>query len=125
MTCPRCQSEIVNEELTPDKQHYAKESCGVCGCWLRWLPKPDREKIRRPSAHRNLVKKFSHGYCELCCTAEQDLPPGQVLEAQHGVEFQDGGEPTRENIWILCTACHKLVHCIRHHYRPQGLHVSN
>jgi hypothetical protein len=29
----------------------------------------------------------------MCGARETELPPGQTLEAQHVVEYQDGGEP--------------------------------
>jgi predicted restriction endonuclease len=96
--------------LTPESPHHARADCQDCGRFLQWLPKPDAERIRRPAAHRELVRKYSRGFCELCGTREADLPPGQTLEAQHVEEYHEGGEPKRENIWIVCTACHKLIH---------------
>lgn len=110
-----CSHEDTREILTPEMQHHGKEVCNGCGKFLRWIPKPDNEKVRRPAKHRDLVKKYSKGFCELCLKSEVELPNGQGLEAQHVIEFQDGGTEGRENIWIVCTACHKLIHWMRHH----------
>jgi 5-methylcytosine-specific restriction endonuclease McrA len=49
----------------------------------------------------------------MCLIREDRLPPGQTLVGHHVVEYQDGGEPTRENVWVLCTKCEKLVHLMR------------
>lgn len=112
-SCKYCGSTDIEMILTPELPHYAKDVCRSCGRHLRWLPKPDAEKVKRPAAHRELVRKYAQGYCELCMTAEDDLPDGQVLEAQHVVDFADGGGEGRENIWIVCTKCHKLIHWVR------------
>lgn len=95
--------------LTPEHQHHAKALCARCRRWIAWVSKPDADKYRRPSADKKLVKKFSRGFCEMCLIREENIPNGASLEGHHIVEFKDGGEPTRENTWILCTACHRLV----------------
>lgn len=103
-----CDAEI-RFVLTPDQPHYGKDVCSKCGAWQRWVPKPDAEKAKRPAKHRDLVKKHGRGECELCGCPESDLPPGDVLEGHHVEEFQNGGEATRENVWVICTACHSLI----------------
>ena len=123
MTCPRCASPNLVQTPTPDLPHHAREDCKNCGRFVRWVSKPESERVRRPSAHRDLVAKFGRGFCEMCGVREEHLPPGQVLEAQHVEEFQEGGEPTRENVWIVCTKCHKLIHWARHWTvsQPEGM----
>lgn len=98
-------------QVMSEGKHYARVDCGECSRFLRWLPKPDGEptKYKRPKEHRDLVRKFSHGFCELCLIREEQMPKGEALEGHHVREFQDGGEATRENTWILCTACHAFV----------------
>lgn len=95
--------------------HWAKEQCSVCGKHLKWLPKPDSDasKYRRPGTHRELVKKFSPGYCEMCLTPAADIRSPATLEAHHIDRFKNGGSNERSNIWILCTACHHFVELIR------------
>ncbi len=120
-TCKQCGSDNLLAEETPDTPHHAKEMCGDCGAYQRWLPKPDSEKARRPAAHRDLVRKYSEGYCELCLIAEDNLPAEQTLEGHHIIEHQDGGGEGRENIQIVCTKCHKLIHWNRNHATPRAV----
>jgi len=95
--------------------HHSKAECGKCGRFLRWFKKPedDPTKYRRPQQHQNLVSSYGQGFCEMCLRSVDELPKGQTLEAQHVREYQDGGSSNRENIWIICTACHRLIHWVR------------
>jgi hypothetical protein len=104
--------------LTPDSTHYAKLLCGKCDRFLGWLPKPDGEptKYKREAEHKDLVRKFSKGYCELCLLKEGDLRSRQTLVAHHVVAYKNGGKAIRENIWILCSACHALVEYQRRYH---------
>jgi hypothetical protein len=113
-TCKRCGAALEFVK-TPELPHYGKMVCvnSECGRCAYWVPKPDQDKARRPAAHRDLVKAFSRGYCELCLTREDQLRGGRVLEAHHVVEFTDGGSNERDNILIVCTGCHRLVHWLR------------
>lgn len=117
--CSTCGSTKRRIELTPDLLHYGKEVCGN-GHHLRWVPTPGKEKAHRPAAHKDLVRKYSLGYCEICLIAEDHLPPRQTLEAHHIIEHQDGGGELRENIQIVCTKCHRLIHWNRTHATPGG-----
>lgn len=108
--CPRCGG--INLSTVPGPfpgGHHAKLFCVDCDRFIKWLPKPETEASRRPAAHRELVKKYSRGFCEMCLRQEADLPKPQTLEAHHVDEFAEGGDELRENIWILCTSCHRLV----------------
>lgn len=109
-------------ELMSTGVHHAKVNCGDCGRFLRWMPKPDSDptKYRRQSAHRNLVADYSKGFCEMCLRKKEDLPPRQTLEAQHVIEYQHEGSNERENIWIVCTACHRMIHWIRTYHGTAG-----
>ena len=118
--CLRCGPTMFRLELTPDGPHYAKHTCVICGKWCGWVPKPDTAKVKRPAAHRELVQKFSKGFCEMCLTQKEDLPARQVLEGHHVKEFAHAGEPTRDNVWVVCSACHKLIHLVRNYYPRLG-----
>jgi predicted HNH restriction endonuclease len=78
---------------------------------LRWLTKPDSDptKYKRPTQHLNLVADI----CEMCMRTLNEFPKGTTLEAHHVMEFKDDGSNARENIWIICTACHRMIHWIR------------
>lgn len=95
--------------------HHADVNCAKCRRHLRFLPKPDSDptKYRRPQQHRDLVQAYGRDFCEMCLRGIDELPKGQTLEAQHVIEYQEGGSNKRENIWIICTACHRMIHWIR------------
>lgn len=133
--CKLCQApQPVRLEAPASGPHYAKRVCSHCGridTNNPWVRKPGGEKKRRPPAARRLVHRYSAGYCEMCCRREEELPPGQQLEAHHVIPFSADeahklgfdkpGADTRENTWILCTACHLRVDFERtytcQHYR--------
>jgi 5-methylcytosine-specific restriction endonuclease McrA len=95
--------------------HYARLDCAKCGRFKKWITKPDSDptKYRRPQLHQDLAGKYGRGFCELCLCQKDDLPKGRTLEAQHVIEFKDGGGSERENIWIVCTGCQRLIHWVR------------
>lgn len=104
-----------NVTLETSGHHYARIKCAECNAFMRWMAKPvdDPTKYKRQKKHTGLVDKYGQGFCEMCLRNEDALPKGQSLEAQHVQEYQDGGSEKRENIWIICTACHKLIHWVR------------
>jgi len=101
--------------IGPFGQHWGKVNCLFCGRQLRWLPKPqdDPSKYKRPASHAYLVRKYSRGFCELCLRREDELPPRTELTGHHVIEYRAGGEPTRENVWVVCRACERLIHWAR------------
>lgn len=118
-SCGATRRRVVKLE---DGPHYAAETCWVCNRWKRWLPKPSpphpltRSPLHprnRPAAHRNLVKKYSRGFCELCLTPERQLRQRNWLEAHHVLEYAAGGVDSRENVWIVCRSCHRLICWVR------------
>lgn len=112
--CPNCGVCDFHDIPGPHSGgHYAKRVCGICERFLGWLPKPDTDRARRPAGHRELVKKFGRGFCEYCRRTEKELPAGEVLEGDHIESYQSGGEPKAENVFILCTMCHKMAHLLR------------
>jgi len=116
LNCLKCHRDTATKlVLTPDLPHYGKLLCAECGMFRGWAKKPDSEatKYQRPKMHQNLVAKYSRGYCELCLKLEAELDRRAVLEAHHVIEFHDAGDPSRANVWILCTPCHRLVTWMR------------
>lgn len=109
--CPRCYCSL---QITEGKgNHYAQLKCTHSDTphWIDWLPNPqNKDKSRRESNHRNLVSRYSQGFCECCMRKAEDLPKPQQLEAHHVIEHKDGGTDDRSNIWIVCTPCHKQIH---------------
>lgn len=108
--CRNCYSTGPHiETVMTTGKHYAKLTC-ACGTFIRWMPKPNPDRVTRPAKHRDLVQKFSEGICQICHMEEKYLFRGESLEAHHIKEFIDGGESTRENILIVCTTCHEGIH---------------
>jgi hypothetical protein len=98
--------------------HHARVDCRRCGTFVRWLPKPGNERSRRGSAE--LRDRYSKGYCEVCRRGVEEIPLPGVLEPHHVIEVQEGGGDERENVWIVCTSCHRLIH----HQRTYFGHYS-
>lgn len=124
-TCKRCAHQGPHVfTLRTSGVHYGDLRCAECNTHLGFPPKPESDptKYKRPSKHRDLVREYSKGFCEMCLRSEGELPKGTTLEAQHVQEYQDGGDSTRENIWIVCTACHRMVHWVRTYHG--GNHVQ-
>ena len=107
-------------KLCASGPHYAELRCVECGIHNGFLPKPDADKIRRPAGHRELVQKYGRGFCEMCLTKDSDLTKNETLTGHHVVEFADGGSSERENIWIICTACHAMLHWLRTYRMRHG-----
>lgn len=97
-------------EVCQSGPHYAKGFCAKCGRYLDWVKKPDSEKVNRPAAQKDLAIKYGRGFCELCRCPEEYLAKSETLAGHHVIEYADGGEPNRENIWVTCTSCHGLIH---------------
>ena len=108
-----CAHLVTRVELLPDTSpHYAKRVCADCGAYLQFEPKPTTtDKPKRANSQKSLLNKYSQGYCELCLCDLAQATGGAA--AHHVVEHQEGGSAERENIWILCAGCHRLVHWAR------------
>lgn len=114
-TCRHCghingKGEIVE---TPHLTHYAELKCYQCGRHWDWISKPASQRKGREPKHTELVKKFGKGFCQMCLRTTETLPPKHGLRAHHVEEYQAGGSPERENIWIVCERCHSLIHWMR------------
>lgn len=92
--------------------HYARIECASCKRFIKWEGKPKELKAVDPRSEvsKKLVARYSQGFCELCLRRKEDLPEPQTLEGHHKVQVSQGGTDDRENLWILCTACHRWIH---------------
>jgi 5-methylcytosine-specific restriction endonuclease McrA len=105
--CPKCGSNNVEiGEATPP--HAGSLRCLDCR-HHRWLPKPDREKRRRSSSLA-LARKYGRGVCELCRRSATEIPAPECLEGHHLIAVDDDGDDSRENVIVVCSSCHSLVH---------------
>ena len=108
--CPKCGKRFeAIFDIGPFGPHWAK--CTCINCRAVWFPpKLDRDKSKRPAKQAKLVKRYSRGFCELCLIPAAKIPRCESLTAHHVDEFHAGGDESRENIWIVCTRCEKLIH---------------
>lgn len=102
--------------------HRADLRCVACNHHLGFPPKlaDDPTKYKRPNTHRDLALKYGNGFCEMCLVAEKDFPKGWTLEGHHVDPYKDGGSEKRENIWVVCTRCHRLIEWVRK-YMPANM----
>jgi hypothetical protein len=124
--CPKCAHDGPHPmTLRTSGVHYADVRCAKCNQhFFQSKPDDDPTKYKRPQQHRDLVTEFSRGYCELCLRHKEELPKCQTLEAQHVIEYQDGGSSDRSNIWIVCTACHRMIHWMRTYHGEAAMKVA-
>src|SRR3972149_206543 len=115
--CSYCGFGQTRLEILESGIHYAKEVCAKCGAYIKFVGKPDNLKPHRHKSHTELVEQYSKGFCEICGILHNSVPNNEALEAHHVIEYQDGGPKERENIEIVCTACHKLIHWLRTYRR--------
>lgn len=110
--CKYCGSSVLTVYPAYGTQHYAKAVCPrhQCAKFSHWVSKPKQEKKQKRSDTKGLLEKYSKGYCELCLRLSDDLPSKTVLHAHHVIEKKDGGDESKENIWIVCTMCHRQIH---------------
>lgn len=108
-TCKQCGCVgHFHETVLTTGPHYGKVVCKECGKFYGWLPKPHNETRRRRNRHT--AETLGITSCQMCQRTKSRLGLRGVLEPHHVVEIQYGGEDKPDNIWIVCTACHKLIH---------------
>lgn len=93
--------------------HYAAMRCTNCGKHQGFIPSPEGSKRTRPTRHSKLVKKIGLKHCQMCLRNKSDLAKPDHLQAHHVDEFAKGGSNDPSNIWIVCSACHSLIHWAR------------
>lgn len=109
--CPHCGSDQVYQTAMPTGVHHARIDCGKCRRFIGWVRKPENEKTKhREKDQKTLLSKYSHGFCEMCGILDEYVPNNECLVAHHVNEYGNNGNTERENIWILCSRCHALVH---------------
>jgi len=100
-----------NIEAGPKSPHYAKEICPICKRHFRWIPKTENKNKRKPS--KFTPANLSIFFCELCGRNGNALGNKEVLEVHHKIPICDGGLDEKDNILIVCSACHRMVHWLR------------
>lgn len=107
--CHNCQIPVdtVTREIESGV-HHAKEECLLCGRFVCWTKKPKNTAKRPPNKY--LPDDLGISNCQMCLRHKDRLGTRGILHSHHIIEINDNGVDLPENIWVLCTACHALVH---------------
>jgi len=112
MICSQCGNDKKFNVLErPDTPHDREVRCGKCDSFIRWLPKP-KNKDKRPK-NKILPENLGIDYCQLCLRKKDRLGKNETLTSHHIIEINKHGEDIKENIWVVCTHCHALIHHVR------------
>lgn len=129
VVCPNCGCNETKFIETQNLVHYGKEVCASCGRFIRWVPKPEYENVRRSTSKYDIRKVFRHHkfheygldkpFCFFCLRTQDELGHNETLTLDHIVPLSEKrnplgvkGKDELENLQILCTACHKLKNWI-------------
>lgn len=116
--CKKCGS-ILKLVPTPNKIHYGRIDCPNCG-FIRWAKNPEtKDKPKRPKTKGRDINGvcefhgFNKEFCFLCLRTREQLGENETLTVDHILEKNIGGEDRKENMQVLCSACHKIKNWLR------------
>jgi hypothetical protein len=85
------------EQMPPGSAHLAREVCATCGCWLRWLPKPQTIERRTLNAFRLArlgmcegLSKWERSFVHHVSQQRKLSPRQQVLVARLCTQYLEG-----------------------------------
>lgn len=114
MTCKSCGHVAKPYAKGPSNPvHGYKVYCTACDTWLGWGGKAKdlkNERGERTISSKWTAKRLQIEICQCCLRSLEKLGDNENLEIHHVVPVKDGGADTLDNIWVLCTTCHKEVH---------------
>ena len=114
MTCKKC--GLVAKPYTNGQAHEVhgyKLFCAACNTWIGWSGKTKalkNERGERQISSQWTAKRLQIETCQCCLRSLEKLGDNENLEIHHVVPVKYGGADTLDNIWVLCTTCHKEVH---------------
>ena len=100
---------VFKERL--DTPHEGELRCGVCSRFLKWQAKPKNDDKRPKGKHT--AENLGVDRCQMCTRDREMLGKNEVLTVHHVTEIQHGGADEPQNIWVLCSHCHAIVHHFR------------
>ena len=118
--CKKCGT--LCEQIAYDgPKHFAKAICPSCNSFVSWVSKPKNEDKRKKTGIK--LKKFipedMQDFCELCLRDKDTLKKLNIFfEIHHVVPVKDQGEDTTENLRLVCSQCHSLIHRHRETFNP-------
>ena len=112
--CRKCQKDVdaITIEMPETSIHYAKAVCPSCNSFIDWLKKPENEGIRIQSSKFS-PESLKIENCELCGRDASKLGKRSSLAVHHKIPIEEGGKDTKDNLLVLCTACHRMAHFLR------------
>ena len=125
VSCPGCGkvAEPIIKECGSGP-HYAEERCPYCKKFFGYTPKPKNKEKRKKNKHTPESLSISH--CQMCMRKKDSLGRYGTLAAHHIIEVASPtfGPDTPENIWVVCTSCHSLIHhqrtYLHNHFKDTG-----
>lgn len=106
MFCKNCGKVEYYLKPRPDTPHEAEIKCTECHSFLGWKKKEKNEGKRPANIHS--PESLGIELCQLCLLPKQHLGTHETLDIHH---IDDEPENNlRENILVVCTSCHKLIH---------------
>ena len=114
--CKYCNDATSHTVYTMEKgPHYAKLVCDECGGMTRWMKKPKNEN-KRPK-NKYTPSDLERNSCIICMREKDELINSEILEVHHIIEIANGGPDTPDNIDVVCTPCHRMIHYQRKYLR--------
>ena len=110
--CKKCGT--LCEQIAYDgPKHFAKAICPSCNSFVSWVSKPKNEGQRKKTGIK--LKKYipenMQGFCELCLRDKNTLKKLNLFfEIHHVIPVKDEGEDCTENLRLVCSQCHSLIH---------------
>lgn len=96
-----------------DPVHGYALHCTLCSGWLGWGGKSKQLKDaegKRVETSIWSAKRLGIDTCQYCRRTKDTLGDRERLEVHHVVPVDEGGDDKLENIWVVCTSCHKEIH---------------
>jgi len=95
--------------------HYLQARCKECDRMICWIPKPESKVKKRKSLEgwHWYFEQQGIDFCQVCFRKKEDLPIGHALEVHHLIAVENEGKDQEDNLILVCTRCHRLIHVLR------------
>ena len=110
--CRFCKSECLQiyENVTPP--HYGEAYCPFCQRHSHWIKNPDKTNRRQSGVKlRKLIPNSLQNTCEICLRTKSELNNLNLsFEVHHVIPVDQQGSDEAENLRLVCSQCHELIH---------------
>jgi len=101
-----------------DIHGYALQ-CPICNRFWGWSGR--KKVLHDENGNRKIssiwtAKRLGIEYCQMCLRNKKQLGDAEQLEVHHVMPASEQGNDDPDNIWVICTACHKYIHHIRTYF---------